>query len=124
MLEDGDWKRRGGNGYPKTPRERIAVYAREFSVKVTDPLIMIGFRSFLAAVCTLMAVSPKAEVVVPASSAGWTYHKGISEASSPDIGAWRQQGFSDASWSSGSAPFYYGESVAGGTQLNDMRGNY
>lgn len=64
-----------------------------------------------------------AEVVIPPSSS-WKYFKGLSEASSPDTAAWRLATFSDATWPSGNAPFYYGEAIAGGTLLNDMQGNY
>jgi hypothetical protein len=84
---------------------------------------MISSRRFAAALYVLLLVSVKAEVLVPASSA-WKYFKGRTEASSPDTTAWRQLGFNDAGWLTGSAPFYYGEAINGGTLLNDMQGNY
>jgi hypothetical protein len=57
------------------------------------------------------------------TNAVWKYSKGLSEASSPDPAAWRFEGFDDASWPSGPAPFYYGEPLSG-TVFNDMAGNY
>ena len=77
----------------------------------------------LVAVVSL-EVSVKAEVLLPASASGWRYFKGTTEASSPDVGAWRQLTFSDLGWAQGSAPFYYGENIVGGTLLGDMRGSY
>lgn len=53
----------------------------------------------------------------------WSYRKGTSEASSP-VGAWREPNFGDAEWSTGTAPIGYDSSVAMGTRLADMSGNY
>ncbi|MGZ8939417.1 MAG: lamin tail domain-containing protein, partial [Limisphaerales bacterium] len=90
----------------------------------SNSFTMIGSRYLAATLSALLLVSLKAEVLVPASASGWKYHKGLSEASSPDTTAWRQLGFSDAAWLTGAAPFFFGEVVNGGTLLNDMRGNY
>ena len=49
------------------------------------------------------------------------YLKG-SEASSLDAG-WMNEGFDDSGWSSGAAPFRYGDQE-GGTLLSDMQNNY
>ena len=43
------------------------------------------------------------QVYVAASSSGWTYAKGTTEASSP-ITAWRAEAFNDGAWSSASMP--------------------
>lgn len=60
----------------------------------------------------------------------WHWRKGLNEVSTP-ITAWRTNGFNDASWSVGLAPFHYGTNSAtgddglfNGTILNDMPGNY
>lgn len=49
------------------------------------------------------------------------YLKGSEASALP--GDWYQPGFNDTSWSSGTAPFWYGDGAAG-TQLTDMRDNY
>jgi hypothetical protein len=63
--------------------------------------------------------------VAPGST--WKYHRGIVEASSPDPAAWRAIGFDDSGWSSGPAPFGFGDGPYG-TDLSlldpPMRGNY
>ncbi len=58
-------------------------------------------------------------VYIPAGST-WEYFKGLAEASSP-IEAWRAVAFDDGAWLSGPAPFGYGELIAYGTELADMR---
>ncbi|HEX7861611.1 MAG TPA: lamin tail domain-containing protein [Verrucomicrobiae bacterium] len=70
--------------------------------------------------CAHLCVS--AEILVPQNSA-WRYHKGTVAPSSP-VTAWRTSTFNDVSWLTGSAPFYYGETLAGGTVLSDMRNAY
>src|SRR5512139_3370775 len=59
--------------------------------------------------------------------ASWRYLRGLDEASSPDIAAWRAGSFDDSSWATGSAPLGYGETGLG-TDLNlltpRMQGNY
>ncbi len=54
----------------------------------------------------------------------WAYRKGTTEASAPDPAAWRMLSFNDGAWPRGAATFYYGESIAGGTQLADMQNSY
>jgi len=62
------------------------------------------------------------EIVIP-NSAQWRWRKGTNEVSNPNT-LWRGPGFNDAGWSLGNAPFHYGEGLAGGTLLSDMRSNY
>lgn len=69
------------------------------------------------------------EVLVPFGST-WRWKKGTNEASVP-ITAWRTNGFNDAAWLIGNAPFHYGTNASGGddnlftgTILSDMRNNY
>lgn len=52
----------------------------------------------------------------------WKYFKGTQEPSTP-TSAWRQPGFNDSTWSSGSAPIGYGETFLS-TTLSDMQGHY
>ncbi|MBN1670860.1 MAG: lamin tail domain-containing protein [Kiritimatiellae bacterium] len=52
----------------------------------------------------------------------WRYRKGTAEASAP-VSAWRVVGFDDSAWSSGAAPFGYGDGPYG-TTLADMEDTY
>lgn len=59
------------------------------------------------------------------TNATWRYLKGTREASTPDATAWRATAFDDATWTSGSAPFSYGEpAITSGTHLPDMQNGY
>jgi hypothetical protein len=73
--------------------------------------------------CLAMVAQTKAALLVSSNST-WKYHKGRTDASSPDTAAWRNLNFDDLAWPSGPAPFYYGENLAGGTLLGDMQNNY
>ncbi|MCP5526498.1 MAG: lamin tail domain-containing protein [Verrucomicrobiales bacterium] len=65
----------------------------------------------------------RAEILAPLQG-DWRYLKGTREASTP-VEAWRLVGFDDSGWSTGNAPFHYGEAgIEGGTVLDDMRNNY
>ncbi|MEI6341183.1 MAG: hypothetical protein WCR07_04440, partial [Verrucomicrobiota bacterium] len=79
---------------------------------------------FFAAVALWAAgVFPvQAEVLVP-TGAAWRYLKGTTPPSSPDPTAWRTPGFSDSSWASGVASFFYGDPFTG-TELSDMQNSY
>ncbi|HWQ90765.1 MAG TPA: lamin tail domain-containing protein, partial [Clostridia bacterium] len=87
------------------------------------PRVLVFFSS------AWLAVSAGAAVLVPQNSV-WRFEKGWAEASIPDIGAWRQLGFTDAGWALGQAPFYYenqpgsANASTGNTKLTDMFGNY
>jgi hypothetical protein len=77
------------------------------------------------AVATTVAFHPGAHAATLVSSgATWKYKKGTAEASTPDTAAWRQLGFNDATWTSGPAAFYYGETGFAGTTLGDMQNAY
>jgi len=58
------------------------------------------------------------------TGASWRYFKGRSEASTPDTTAWRGINFNDAAFTTAPAPFWYGDVLPGGTQLNDMINQY
>ncbi len=59
------------------------------------------------------------------TNATWNLFKGRQEASSPDPAAWRQLDFNDASWvQQAPSPFWYGDVLAGGTQVGDMASTY
>jgi len=71
-------------------------------------------------------VVPGGQTLVARASAT-RYFKGTQEASAPDTAAWRQPGFNDAAWLSGTTPIFYetGSGYTGGTDLTgDMPGNY
>ncbi|MCB1125439.1 MAG: CotH kinase family protein, partial [Verrucomicrobiae bacterium] len=79
-------------------------------------------RAVLAGAVLLLSAGLLADTVIPLD-ATWRYFKGTTEASSPKD-AWRQGAFDDSAWETGPAPFYYGENVAGGTLITDMRNSY
>jgi CotH kinase protein/Lamin Tail Domain/Chitobiase/beta-hexosaminidase C-terminal domain/Immunoglobulin domain/Bacterial TSP3 repeat len=81
-----------------------------------------GIPVLVAALVFAWAVGAGAATLFP-TNAVWKYFKGQSEASLPEVAAWRLAGFDDAPWSAGSAPFYYGEPLSG-TPLSDMANNY
>jgi len=56
------------------------------------------------------------------NGAAWRYRKGTAEPAVP-ARAWREPDFDDSGWSSGNAPFGYGDGPYG-TALADMRSNY
>jgi len=68
-----------------------------------------------------VALNGSSVVLLPESST-WKYLKGTREPS-PAQGAWRQLGFNDSGWQSGSTPIGYGETFIA-TNLADMRGSY
>src|SRR5688572_16548410 len=53
----------------------------------------------------------------------WRWRPGTSEASIPVTG-WRDVGFVDAEFSTAPAPFWYGDSLPGGTQISGMQNVY
>ncbi|MBN1673701.1 MAG: lamin tail domain-containing protein [Kiritimatiellae bacterium] len=61
-------------------------------------------------------------VVALAKGSTWKWRKGTAEASDP-VHAWTSLVFDDSSWSSGPAPFGYGDGPYG-TTLPDMRNSY
>ena len=74
------------------------------------------------AVVIATAVTAHSAELFP-TGATWKYLRGSAEASAPDVGVWRENAFADSNWSSGPAPFFYGETTAG-TELSDMRSQY
>ena len=85
--------------------------------------------SFSRTLCLLMGllaivwgVSLRAVDLV-GSGADWRYFKGVTEASSPDVTAWRRLEFNDTAWPTGPATFWYGD-VFPGTQITDMQNSY
>ena len=66
-----------------------------------------------------LASTALGDVLIPLNST-WTYVKGTAAPASD----WRASAFNAASWSSGSAPFYYGENIGAGTFLPDMEDSY
>lgn len=79
-------------------------------------------RTLLTLALALLAGANTFGIVVPAQS-NWRLLKGTAEASTPPH-VWRQLSFSDLNWAQAPAPIHYGESIAGGTVLTDMRNRY
>jgi hypothetical protein len=73
----------------------------------------------------MLALAGSADAaLVFSTGAAWKYFKGRSEASSPDNTAWRRIDFNDATFTAAQAPFWYGDTLPGGTQLTDMLNQY
>jgi hypothetical protein len=82
--------------------------------------------SFLLAalLAGVAALGQPQTVNLVSSNATWKLFKGTNEASLPDATAWRLLSFNESGWTPAPATLYYGESVANGTFLSDMRSNY
>ena len=90
---------------------------------------LIGIFANLIVAGTIFGAVPgtgllRAADLLIATNSTWKLRKGTSEASAPDLTAWRSLTYSDAAWTNAVAPVYYGESITGGTQLSDMRYTY
>ncbi len=69
----------------------------------------------------LAAAMPSRAALLFNTNATWNLFKGRSEASSPDVTAWRQLDFNDSTWTQQApSPFWYGDTFPGGTQVPDM----
>src|SRR5689334_15092495 len=90
-------------------------------VPVMTHAILAGLALFTASSVLLQSA---ALVPLVATNASWSLFKGRTEASSPDITAWRTNGFNDSAFTNTPAPFTYGESYAYGTVLDDMINQY
>ena len=78
--------------------------------------------AFLLLALLTVARAP-AEVLVD-TNATWRLFKGRTEASSPDLTAWRGRNFDDAAFTDAPGPFWYGDVLPGGTQITDMQNSY
>jgi hypothetical protein len=65
-----------------------------------------------------------AEISFFSTNATWRWLRGTTEASSPDLGAWRSNSFNDVTFADAPAPFSYGEGIPNGTVLADMLNSY
>ncbi len=71
-----------------------------------------------------MFAAPLRAALLIDTNSTWRFLKGTNEASLPDRAAWRSAGFADTNFTNAPAPFWYGDTNAGGTQLTDMINNY
>ncbi|MBN2506918.1 MAG: lamin tail domain-containing protein [Verrucomicrobia bacterium] len=78
---------------------------------------------FAIAMMVLAFVAQAAAAPLFERGATWRWRPGSTEASSP-VNAWRTNGFNDAEFVSAPAPFWYGDALAGGTQITGMSGVY
>jgi hypothetical protein len=101
---------------PRSRGERISV--------VTRVLGLLGWMLGIALAPTGVRAEPSV-YVAPGSE--WRFFRGLEEASTPDVAAWRDPGFDDSGWTRGRASFGFGEGVDG-TDLSalepPMRSNY
>src|SRR5690349_2017293 len=72
---------------------------------------------FALLLCLPSVVLP--DVLLP-QNAAWKYTKGTA----PIPAQWKDATFNDTAWPAANAPFYYGETITGGTVVSDMRNNY
>jgi hypothetical protein len=63
-------------------------------------------------------------VTMFSTNATWRLFKGRTEASAPDLAAWRTGSFDDTAFTSAPAPFTYGEGYTYGTDMSDMLNQY
>ena len=82
---------------------------------------MKSFSLVLLSLLTLVPLLPAATLINPGAS--WRWHPGTNEASAP-VEAWREVGFADPQFATAPAPFWYGDVLPGGTQINGMQNNY
>lgn len=75
------------------------------------------------ALALLLATESHAALVFN-TGASWRWFKGRTEASTPNATAWRGINFNDSAFSTTSAPFWYGDTQPGGTQITDMQNQY
>ncbi len=82
---------------------------------------------YLKIVCLSLAMAavsaPAATVTLVNSPSAWNWRQGTSEASAPTA-AWRATNFNDSAFTPANAPFWYGDALAGGTQITDMLNSY
>jgi hypothetical protein len=70
-----------------------------------------------------LAVPAQSATLFPTNST-WRFKRGNTEASTPDLTAWRLGAFNDTAFADAPAPFWYGDARPGGTQLSDMMNSY
>jgi len=75
----------------------------------------------ISLICLLASINVPAQVVIDLNSQ-WSYFKGTVEPSVPNT-LWKTNGFDDAGWLKGNAPFRYGDGSSG-TLLSDMQNSY
>jgi len=80
-------------------------------------------RLLLAGLCLCAQFTQIIAAEIVARGSTWKYLKGITGPAVPAADEWRLPAYSDASWLTGPAPFYYGEALTG-TLLSDMQGGY
>lgn len=76
----------------------------------------------LAGLGLALTLPVRAAVLVP-TAATWRWRPGTNEASTP-LHLWREAGFADTQFTTAPAPFWYGDVLAGGTQITGMRNVY
>ena len=74
------------------------------------------------ALCFFMASFVQAAPLLE-TNATWAFRKGTNEASVP-VGAWRSNNFAATEFGPAPAPFWYGDVLAGGTELVGMSNAY
>ncbi len=70
----------------------------------------------------LLSASVLGATLIPTASP-WRWRPGTSEASTP-ISAWRVAGFQDTQFATAPSPFWYGDVLPGGTQIDGMQNAY
>ena len=84
-------------------------------------VVMKLFSLALLSLLTVVPLLPAATLINQGAS--WRWHPGTNEGSTP-VEAWRGVGFADTQFATAPAPFWYGDVLTGGTQINGMQNNY
>src|SRR6187397_2943003 len=91
----------------------------QYRTRRKSPMNLLFVRR-VAAVCLFSLGSLTAQTTYIPSAATWSYRPGTSEASTP-TSLWRDRTFVESGWLSGPMPFWYGDVLAGGTQITGMQ---
>jgi hypothetical protein len=79
--------------------------------------------TILACLSLATLVSQLQAAVIFDRGASWKWRPGNTEASTP-VETWRTIGFNDSGFTTAPSPFYYGESLTGGTVISGMQNVY
>lgn len=79
--------------------------------------------TILACLSLVTLISQLPAAVIFDRGASWKWRPGSTEASTP-VEAWRTIGFNDSAFTTAPSPFYYGESLTGGTVISGMQNVY
>ncbi len=89
----------------------------------TPALAVLRLLTFTLLALVLAQPLPASSATLVPTAATWRWRPGTNEASTPTT-AWRNPGFADTAFTPAPAPFWYGDPLPGGTQIQGMRNVY